>query len=75
MTDDPTPDPTAGKKAEDMKELQLKTNKDILLFLLLMIRQNRKWFLLPLLLLLAFLSIFVRISGNHAILPAIYALF
>ena len=56
-------------------DLQNRSNRDILLYLYVLIRQNKKWWLLPFLVVLAFLSIFVSLSGNQAVLPAIYALF
>lgn len=48
---------------------------DVILLLFVMIKNARKWWLIPLLIVLAFLSIFVRLSGNSSVLPAIYALF
>lgn len=66
------------KKPEDkprLKKSKITSNKELLIELFLMIRQHKKWWLLPLLLVLAFLSIFVNLAGNSAILPAIYALF
>ena len=54
---------------------KFKSNRDLILFLLVLIKENRKWWLLPILLALAFLSLFVSLTGNTAILPAIYALF
>ena len=52
-----------------------RVNMDIIWALFIMIRTHKKWWLLPLLLVLAFLSLFVGLSGNQSILPAIYALF
>ena len=54
---------------------KLKSNRELLLFLFLAIKENRRWWLLPLLLVLALLSIFVSLTGNTSLLPAIYALF
>jgi len=53
----------------------IKTNLDVLIALYIMIKTNKKWWLLPLLLVLAFLGLFVSLTGNQSILPAIYALF
>ena len=50
-------------------------NKDVLLALFVLIKNNKKWWLLPLLIVLAFLSLFVSLSSNNSVLPAIYALF
>lgn len=50
-------------------------NWEVLTYLFVLIMQKKKWWLLPLLILLAFLSVFVNLSGSHSILPAIYALF
>ncbi len=52
-----------------------KTNKDLLMFLFVLIRENRKWWLLPFLFVLGFLGLFVGLTGNTTMLPAIYALF
>lgn len=54
---------------------RFKNNKDLLIGLFLLIKENKKWWLLPLLLVLALLGIFVSFTGNQTILPAIYALF
>jgi uncharacterized membrane protein len=54
---------------------KLKNRWELLYMLFLMIKKNKKWWLLPLLLMLAILSIFVNIFGNQAILPAIYTFF
>lgn len=54
---------------------QFKNNRELLLYLFLMIRENKKWWLLPWLLVLGVLSIFVSLTGNASLLPAIYALF
>lgn len=48
---------------------------DVILLLFVMIKNAKKWWLIPLLIVLAFLSIFVRLTGNSSVLPAIYALF
>jgi len=58
-----------------MKKPKIKTNFELLKELFFLIMVNKKWWLLPFLLVLAFLSLFVGLSGNHSVLPAIYALF
>ena len=58
-----------------MKKNRIKSNIELLKELLLLIMINKKWWLLPLLCILAFLSLFVSLTGNQSILPAIYALF
>ncbi|MFA5260517.1 MAG: DUF5989 family protein [Candidatus Omnitrophota bacterium] len=58
-----------------MKKSRIKSNIGLLKELLLLIMINKKWWLLPLLFILAFLSMFVSLTGNQSILPAIYALF
>lgn len=67
---------------EDNKEIKrkekrsrIKDNAHLLLNLFILIRQNKKWWLLPFLFILAILSIFVSLTGNQSILPAIYTLF
>ncbi|MFC1698406.1 DUF5989 family protein [Candidatus Omnitrophota bacterium] len=54
---------------------RLKNNKDLLIELFILIKENKKWWLLPFLLVLALLGLFVSLTGNQSILPAIYALF
>lgn len=54
---------------------KVQSNLEILKYLLTLIIQNKKWWLLPPLIVLAFLSLFVSLSGKNSILPAIYALF
>ena len=63
------------KEKPDIKKRRLTTNKELLISLFILIKENKKWFLLPLLLVLALLGIFVSLTGNQSILPAIYALF
>lgn len=57
------------------KEPSPRTDKEILWQIFLMIKESKKWWLLPLLLVLLFLSLFLSLTGNQSILPAIYALF
>ena len=40
-----------------------------------MIVETKKWWLLPILLVLAMLSLFAALTGSSSVLPAIYALF
>jgi hypothetical protein len=54
---------------------KLTTNKEVLWEIFMLIRINRKWWLLPFFIILALLSFFVGLTGNQTILPAIYALF
>jgi len=65
---------TDTKKSEKGKS-RFKSNKELLIMLFILIEENKKWWLLPLLLVLVFLSLFVSLTGNQSILPAIYALF
>jgi len=58
-----------------MKKSRFKSTLKLLVELFVLIKVHKKWWLLPLLLVLAFLSIFISLSGNQSILPAIYALF
>lgn len=57
------------------KKNRFQSNWEIVWMLFILIKTNKKWWLLPLLLILAFLGLFVSFSGNQSILPAIYALF
>lgn len=57
------------------KKSAFNKNLDVLWQILILIKENKKWWLLPLFFLLLVLSVFVSLSGNQSILPAIYALF
>jgi hypothetical protein len=74
---DNAPEPPVPGKSDPVSQqvVQFKNNRDLLLYLFLLIRQNRKWWLLPFLFVLAFLGLFVSLTGNTSLLPAIYALF
>jgi len=58
-----------------MKNNNIKKNFELLKELFFLILHQKKYWLLPFLLLLGFLGVFVSISGNTSVLPAIYALF
>ena len=64
----------SGKKTKK-KTSKIKSNFELLMVLFVLIKTHKKWWLLPLLIVLAFLSLFVTLSGNQSVLPAIYALF
>ena len=64
-----------GKRKPEKKKSRFKANMDLILGLYLLIRTSKKWWLLPFLFVLAFLALFVSLTGNQSILPAIYALF
>jgi len=53
----------------------LQKNYAVIIQLFILIKENKKWWLLPLLAVLAFLALFSGLAGNQSILPAIYALF
>ncbi len=57
------------------KKFTLHKNTEILWQIFILIKENKKWWLLPLFFILMVLSLFVSLSGNQSILPAIYALF
>lgn len=63
------------KKPSKDQLQQITGNKDLLIYLFLLIKENKKWWLLPLLFVLALLGLFVGLTGNQSILPAIYAFF
>ena len=65
------------KKITDKKpgKKNIKNNWDLIIYLYILIKTNKKWWLLPMLIVLAFLGIFISLTGNASILPAIYALF
>ncbi len=64
------------KTREINKQIEnVKSKWELLLLLFLSIKEKRKWWLLPLLLFIAVLSIFMNILGQGSILPAIYTFF
>jgi len=54
---------------------EIKSRFELIGFLFLRIREKRKWWLLPIILLLAIFSLFINIFNNQSILPAIYTFF
>jgi len=72
-TDPGTVPETTGADGRNLPKF--KNNRELLVYLFLMIRENKKWWLLPWLVVLAFLGIFMSLTGNASLLPAIYALF
>jgi hypothetical protein len=71
----PEAPPSPEQALAELKSRKLDSNRAVLMALFRMIHQNRNWWLMPILMVLAFLSLFVSLTGNSSILPAIYALF
>jgi len=65
------------EKANNLKNKLKKVNSkwQLISILFLRIKEKKKWWLLPLFLLLILLSLFTNIFNNQAILPAIYSFF
>jgi len=65
------------EKTNDIKDKlkKAKTKWQLMGILFLRIKEKKKWWLLPLFLLLVLLSLFMNIFNNQAILPAIYSFF
>ncbi|MCF7907351.1 MAG: DUF5989 family protein [Candidatus Omnitrophica bacterium] len=57
------------------RKTSFKQNKEILWQIFFLIKENKKWWLLPIFLVLVILGLFVSLTGNQSILPAVYALF
>jgi hypothetical protein len=57
------------------KNSRLINNFKILYELFFLIIKQKKYWLIPLLLVLGFLGLFISFTGNSSILPIIYALF
>ncbi len=62
-------------ESENGEYPEFQSNWDLLLYLFLRIRENKKYYLIPFWLVLAFLGLFLGLTGNSSILPAIYAIF
>lgn len=54
---------------------RIKKNNQLIVQLFQMIVETKKWWLLPILFVLAMLSLFAALTGSSSVLPAIYALF
>jgi hypothetical protein len=54
---------------------RFKENSSMLKEIYTLIKINKKWWLMPIFCVLAFLSMFMVLAGGNSILPAIYALF
>ncbi|MBK24125.1 MAG: hypothetical protein CME70_09010 [Halobacteriovorax sp.] len=54
---------------------RIKENKQILSEIYMMIKTNKKWWLMPIFMVFAFLTLFLTLAGGGSVLPAIYALF
>ncbi len=65
----------SGTKKGKPKKSRFESNIELLMELYILIKENKKWWLLPFLFVLAFLGLFISLTGNQSILPAIYALF
>lgn len=61
-------------KKKTMRE-NLKANNKMLKEIYLLIKKNKKWWLMPIFFVFAILSLFLTLAGGSSILPAIYALF
>ncbi len=61
------------KKIENKSRLG--QNYEIIKLLFKYIKENKKWWLIPFLIVLAFFGIFVSFVGNSSVMPLIYALF
>jgi hypothetical protein len=63
-----------SQKNKNLAE-RMKENTSMLKEIYTLIKVNKKWWLMPIFGVLAFLSIFMVLAGGNSILPAIYALF
>ena len=58
-----------------MKTLQKNINMEFLTDLLVFMKERKKWWLLPVILVLALIGVLVVIGGSSAVAPFIYTLF
>ncbi|HRK07857.1 MAG TPA: DUF5989 family protein [Pseudobdellovibrionaceae bacterium] len=74
---DPKSPNTASQKTatESNTSVPPRTLKEFVFFVLARIRQEGKWWLIPLWILLVILAVLLVLSGNGALLPAIYLAF
>ncbi len=71
----PTEAPLSGSDLRTDDSAPPRTLKEFLLFVWARIRREGKWWLIPLWILLVILAILLVLSGNGALLPAIYLAF
>ena len=64
-----------SRRKKDGTLARLSRNNQLIVQLFQMIVATRKWWLLPILFVLAILSLFAALTGSSSVLPAIYALF
>lgn len=64
-----------GPEAVEEQPRKFQSNREFLSFLYQRIRQKRKWWLLPVLLLLYVLASMFNLPGKESVLPALYFLF
>lgn len=54
---------------------RLKQNYEIIKLLFKYVKENKKWWLIPFILVLAFFGIFISFVGSSSVMPILYALF
>lgn len=54
---------------------RLKQNYEVIKLLFKFIMENKKWWLIPFVLILALFGLFVSFVGNSSVMPLLYALF
>lgn len=54
---------------------RLRQNFEIIKLLFKYVRENKKWWLIPFILVLAFFGIFISFVGSSSVMPILYALF
>lgn len=54
---------------------RIRQNYEIIKLLFKYIMENKKWWLIPFLLVLAFFGLFISFVGNSSVMPILYALF
>lgn len=70
-----SPPRDANAKVQEMDSAPPRTLKQFLFFVWDRIRKEGKWWLVPLWILLVILAVLLVLSGNGALLPAIYLAF
>ena len=54
---------------------RIRNDFEIIKLIFIMIKENKKWWLLPLLFVLGFLGLFASLIGGSSVLPVLYTLF
>jgi hypothetical protein len=64
-------------RQKDLKKIVNNAKKyiEVVTALFILMKENKKWWLLPIFIIFAILSFFICLTGNQPVIPAIYSIF